>query len=361
MGYFIGNSSKNSDYRDYDKDKEKKKQSTTTASSTTRTNPSSSSVNKTTSSSSGSSSSGSKSSSSSSNKGSSNKTTPITASDLASNIIKISQKDYDTQQRMIASDPTISFSTYDIRNPNVQVGSYDNTPSINPITGKSESGGMYYRTGTGGGNFLATDAERQRGIAAAKAGGYGDISNTYSRIDEPTWLNIMRIGGKDIAYDVASGKTPISNVNSLIPTPRPVMVGGVDTSPQNNSYNKDFLGIYGDALKGFGYGDDVISTVPTQLTSPYAFTGYAAEYAYGKDQGMGDSDAHNLALMGRQDLYKDLPSYYDRETGDKVLSATTLKQDTALLSIGINPYTLKPEDREYAYALAREKGLINDD
>jgi len=287
-------------------------------------------------------------------------TKPITANDVASDIVKISQASYDAQARQIAADPTISFSTYDIRNPNVQVGSYDNTPSINPITGKSESGGMYYRTGTGGGNFLATDAERQRGIAAAKAGGYGDISNTYARIDEPTWLNTMRIGGGDKAYEIASGKTPLSDIPSLIPTPRPVMVGGVDTSPQTNSYNKDFLGIYGDALKGFGYGDDVIATAPTQMTSPYAFTGYGAEYAYGKDQGLGDSDAHNMALMGRQDLYKDMPSYYDRETGDAVVSQATLKQDTALLSIGINPYALSPEDREYAYAEAKGRGLIND-
>jgi len=273
--------------------------------------------------------------------------------------ITISQADYDAQARQIASNPAGSFGARDIRNGNVSVGSYAPSVSINPITGARESNGNFYRTGTDGGSFMASGDKMQQDIDVAKVLGYGDISGTYKAVDVPTWQNAMRLGANtEDAYRLASDKS--LDIKSLLPTPKATMLTGLDTSTEGNgTYNKDFFTSLIPALaKSYGYDDKLANASKyTGNTNPFGLSGYAAEYAYGKDIGLDEATANKAAAWGREGEFAKLPSYYDRQNpSDSVLSIKDLLSEAS--SGGAHDYVLKAAGFDPAQYSAEEQAYL---
>ena len=265
--------------------------------------------------------------------------------------IYISQRDYDAQKSML-SDPTFggSFGARDIRNGNVRVGEYsDNTPYTNPITGASSIGGGHYvysDPANPGVTHMVSGRDRQDYLAVARNTGFGDISSRFTPADLPTFHNAQRLGAGDYAYDFATGRIPLTQLPSLVPEPRPVMVAGVDTQPWAGTYDKDFYKTYNSLLPEYGYDADKFSRTGEIPFSPYGLTGYAAEYMYGRNQGgLGDAEAHEMARAGTSGIFEGLPSWYDPDKpGEAVVSAKELlpdpELDAKIRSAGVDPALL---------------------
>jgi len=265
--------------------------------------------------------------------------------------IYISQRDYDAQKSAL-SDPTFggSFGARDIRNGNVRVGEYsDNTPYTNPITGASSIGGGHYvysDPANPGVTHMINGRDRQDYLAVARNTGFGDISSRFTPADLSTFHNTQRLGAGDYAYDFATGRTPLTQLPSLVPEPRPVMVAGVDTQPWAGTYDKDFYKTYNSLLPEYGYDADKFSRTGEMPFSPYGLTGYAAEYMYGRNQGgLGDAEAHEMAQAGTSGIFEGLPSWYDPyKPGEAVVSAKELlpdpELDAKIRSVGVDPALL---------------------
>jgi hypothetical protein len=273
--------------------------------------------------------------------------------------IYISQADYDAQAQHLASDPTASYGARDIRNSDVQVGSYPTSGSGGSSSGSSSSGGSIggsssyaYRNPQTG--FLGTmnDYQRQQAIDVAKSQGFGDISSQFSLLDVPSFQNALRIGADvNLAANVGTGITPISQIPSLIPDPTPRFVTGADFSPQAGTYDKNFA----NTLKAFGYDDNTIKNnqVSDNYYNPYGLTGFAAEYIAALDNGATPEEAKTLADYAAG---LGLSNYYDREKPEE--SFTTVNE---LLKGSLIPSReSRPETVAERVAASRSRSLDDD-